>query len=171
MMGEISQQQECSVLMLLMMTTWWWPCDDDKAKDRDEEALLGWNTWAARMFHARLCQTKHSIVLAQQIPKTQSVIFQILLHSPLGDKTKCEQNNCNKPIWYLTSKSNLIKLSSCADQAATGGCECLHNRARFKILKMVRLHSHHGREGGTWALLPGKSFCRIIICLKSAKDS
>ena len=123
------------------------------------------------MFRARLCQTKHSIVLAQQIPKTQSVILQILLHSPLGDKTKCEQNNCNKPIWYLTSKSNLIKLSYCADQAATGGCECLHNRARFKILKMVRLHSHHGREGGTWALLPGKSFCRIIICLKSAKDS
>ena len=39
----------------------------------------------------RLRQTKHSIVLAHRIPQPQSVIFQILHHSPLVDKTKCEQ--------------------------------------------------------------------------------
>ena len=76
-----------------------------------------------------LRQTKHSIVLARRIPcsripQPQSVIFQILLHSPLGDK---ELDVNNKPILYLESRSFLTKLSSSADQAATGCCQRLHN--------------------------------------------
>ena len=70
---------------------WWWSCGWPRQRWRG----IPWVKYlSGKNFSAKL-NTPLSLLagfLALRIPQPQSVIFQILLHSPLGDKkTKCEQ--------------------------------------------------------------------------------
>ena len=123
------------------------------------------------------CEQNNCIDFSFKTNSTSSPLIQIkLLEGAVNAYTLCNTQydqihkytntritqNTQIHKYSNTQMRNLIKLSSCADQAATGCCKCLHNRARPKVLKMVRLHSHHGREGGAWAVLPGKKIDKMF---------